>query len=75
MVHEFGHNLGLGHNSGHLGEGYCKDNGFVMIASGQVRTFGWSPCSKKRFQARYLMMKKKNIWCMGGKLKYLPIFF
>ena len=46
MVHEFGHNFGLGHN----GDGDCKDNGFVMIASGQVKTFGWSPCSKKKFQ-------------------------
>ena len=64
MAHEFGHNFGLGHN----GDGDCKDNGFVMIASGQVKTFGWSPCSKKKFQAEYLFLKKENRWCFEGKL-------
>ena len=69
MAHEFGHNFGLGH----LGEGYCNDNGFAMSASGLVRFFGWSPCSKRRFKAKYLLMKKEHRWCLGGKFQY-PYF-
>ena len=66
MAHELGHNLG----SGHL-KGSCTGSGYFMSSSGLgYETFGWSPCSKSIFQAKYITRKNEGQWCMGIGTKF-----
>ena len=65
LAHEIGHNIGMKHDfdPSHKGKG-CVKNDHVMSYGNSKKK--WSECSKKDFEAHYLMTK--NNWCMKGLL-------
>ena len=65
-MHEIGHNLGMRHDfdKRHKGKGCVKDNHIMNYGSSKEI---WSECSKKDFQAHYLVIKdERKQWCMEG---------